>query len=213
MKILTIEQTILAQGDIRLNGQYVTVFCADGTTPDVNFQVSQIPGYQISDVSVPADFQCENYIFDGNAVQIKIDPDASEKLQKARLDKWEEIKSFRDNRLLGGGFPAAGHWYYSDLLARSQHQSNARKADLVAAANGDMDATFLIDGNPLYIKTIDNGYMAMTANIAIEIMANAEIQEYKNYSVALVHKSAMSASPNPSSYDFSTGWPEAFGVD
>lgn len=125
--------------------------------------------------------------------------------------KWEAIKVERDRRLLTGGYPVAGHWYHSDLISRSQHLSNARKADLVLAAAGDMDAQFMIGAYPMQVKSMDNGLMPMTPNVAHAIMAAAEMQELMTYGTALAHKAALEAAVDPAAYVFTSGWPAIYG--
>lgn len=128
---------------------------------------------------------------------------------KARV--WEAIKVKRDEQLINGGYPAGGHWYNSDLIARSQHQANASKADRIKAANGDMNATMVnANGSPIYIKTMDNGYMPISAATAHLIIEQAEIHEMAIYAAALTHKAALYASANPASYDYSGGWPARY---
>lgn len=137
---------------------------------------------------------------------------SSENLDDVREKIWEDIKAYRDNRLLVGGYPAGGHWYYSDLIARSQHQSNARKSDLIYAAGGDENATMTNKDNiPIYIKSMDNGYMPISAKLARDIVDQAEIHEMATYTAALTHKSALAIDPNPSAYDYMQGWPVIFG--
>lgn len=132
-------------------------------------------------------------------------------LSEIRAQKWEEIKAYRDKRLLEGGYPVGYHWYYSDLIARSQHQANARKADNIEKANGDMNATMTnVNGDPIYIKSMDNGYMPISANTAHAIVEQAEVHEMATYAAALTHKAALYASANPASYDYSSGWPETY---
>lgn len=139
--------------------------------------------------------------------------DAAADVRTAAIDeKWEAIKAFRDNRLLTGGYPAGGHWYYSDLIARSQHLANARAADIVKAASGDMNATMLISGiTPRVVKSMDNGYMPITANIAHAIMTGAEMHEASTYASGIAHKIALDGSSDPANYDFTIGWPAVFG--
>lgn len=126
--------------------------------------------------------------------------------------KWEAIKVERDRRLLTGGYPVADHWFHSDLISRSQHLSNARKADLVAAAGGDMDAQFMLGPYPMQVKSMDAGLLPMTATMAHTIMAAAEVQELMTYGAALAHKAALEASETPWAYDFSGGWPAICGA-
>ncbi len=167
--------------------------------------------YELLDLPVPAGFVGGRYLLvDGEVVPTE--DLATERKAEAKLQAWEAIKVFRDNRLLTGGYPAAGHWYYSDLIARSQHLGNARKADRVEAAEGDMSANLVnSEDEPVVVKSMDNGYTGVSATLAHQIMNAAEVQEMATYKAALIHKSTMEASADPAAYDFkSSGWPDIY---
>jgi hypothetical protein len=177
--------------------------------------ISQINGIDfpktvIADVDLPANTKPSDCERVGGTVQIRASVTAA-KVQ-AKLDRWEDIKVERDRLLLVGGYPCGGHWFHSDVIARSQHQANARKADRVEYAGGDMNAQLRnADDVPIYVKSKDNGYMAITATLAQAIVDSAEVQEMKMYGAALAHKAAMEVSTAPASYDYlSSGWPECY---
>lgn len=177
-------------------------------------QVGKFNDYQILD---------DRYLCDGveypfaalgetHSIGDYVDPGlTTDELNAIKARVWEEIKAFRDNRILNGGYPVGAHWYYSDLIARSQHQANARKADIIQAASGDMNATMTnVNGNPIYIKSMDNGYMPISATTAHAIVEQAEAHEMATYAAAIAHKTALYASSNPAAYDYSSGWPAIY---
>lgn len=128
-----------------------------------------------------------------------------------KAQKWEKIKAERDRRIQNGGYLVSGHWYNSDLTSRSQQLALARKADKVEAEAGDMDATFTLGGEAVLWKTMDNGYIPMTATLAQNIITAAEAQDAATFKAAVIHKLAMESSENPGSYDYSGGWPTIYG--
>lgn len=133
--------------------------------------------------------------------------ESSAKLTAAKAKMWNAIRAKRDDHILNGGYFVIDHWYYSDLISRSQYLTNARKADIVQAANGDMDEAFTILGHTVAVKTMDDGYIPLTPTLAHAIVGAAEVQEFLTYVAALVHNSAMESTPNPEDYDFTSGWP------
>ncbi|UGQ44979.1 DUF4376 domain-containing protein [Massilia endophytica] len=144
--------------------------------------------------------------------QAEIDANRAAAVSLAALRQWEAIKQLRDARILQGGFPVGPHWFHSDLISRSQFLAAARRADLVAASGGDMNAILTnSEGNAIAVKTMDNGHVPVTASLAHTIMSAAELQESNTYKVALQHKAGMEAAENPASYDYKTGWPPIFG--
>jgi hypothetical protein len=151
---------------------------------------------------------------DGSLVfsQARMDETLAALLPAVRFQTWEAIKRKRDSRILLGGFPVGPHWFHSDLISRSQYLTAARRADLVAATGGDMEAVFTnSEGDVIAVKTMENGLVPITGTLAHSILAAAELQESKTYKAALTHKAAMEAAANPAAYDFSTGWPTIHG--
>jgi hypothetical protein len=170
----------------------------------------------IPDENMPADFAlgAYQYFTDGVAEElIKLLPAAPDAatLVMVRAEKWEAIKAKRDGRLIDGGFLCNGHWFHSDLVSRSQFLANALRASELRTSGGDMDAVFHnADGDIIAIKTMDNGFVPVTANTALAIMPAFELQESKTYKAALMHKAALDASDDPENYDFSAGWPAIY---
>lgn len=110
---------------------------------------------------------------------------------------WERIKAERDRRTQHGGYPAAGKWFHSDTLSRTQ-----------------VLALVLLGANipsGLQWKTMDGTFVDMTPTLAAQIFAAAAMQDTATFQAAETHKSAMEASADPAGYDYSTGWPAIYG--
>lgn len=126
-----------------------------------------------------------------------------------RAAKWEEVKALRTIKL-NGGFEHGDHWYHSDTVSKTEFLGLKLKALETMIASGDMDANIQIDGTDTKVKTIDNGYMTVTGNKILAIVAAAEVQTKKNYTTAATHEYFLSISATPSTYDYSTGWPTVY---
>jgi hypothetical protein len=116
-----------------------------------------------------------------------------------KCDMWGNIKADRDCRM-DGGFkvevgPAVFKWFHSDLKSRTQHL-------------GLMLAGAAVP--PIPWKTMDGSFVPMSQTIVQAIFQAAMVLDSNLFTVAEQHKAAMEVSADPASYDFSTGWPEAF---
>lgn len=162
-----------------------------------------------------ADFAQFKYRAVGNNLVLNldwVDPTPPVDLNARRAEIWEEIKQYRDDRILNGGYPAGAHWYHSDLIMRSQLLANARKADKIEASGGDMTTPMTnIEGEVIQVKTMDNGYISITAQMAIDIMNAIEVHEMATYKTAATHKYFLDQAADPDTYDWKTGWPLIFG--
>lgn len=170
----------------------------------LHFEPTIVEGVDLPSGTHPRD--CE-YI-DG---VVRIKASVALALAKAKLDRWEEIKTFRDTRLDTGGYQASGHWYNSDVRAKGEQSVLAGRADRIQAADGDMSAQYIIGGEHVLWKTMDNGYVPMTANLALAIRDAAEAMTVKTYKAAATHQYFLNLSTDPANYDFSAGWPAIFG--
>lgn len=131
-------------------------------------------------------------------------------VQKNRA--WDAIKAERDRRTENGGYKVGTKWFHSDQKSRSQQLGLARKADGIEATGGDLDAVMHdADGAPITWKTMDGSFLPMTAKLAQQIVAATEYSDLATFKAAEVHRAAMEASADPSSYDSSSNWPKVFG--
>lgn len=125
--------------------------------------------------------------------QAELDP---LKLSLCREHKWAEIKTERDRRKFNG-VKVAGAWYHSDDTSRIQ------QIGLV------MMGASMPPG--IMWKTMTDNFVQMTPTLAMQIFQSVAAQDMAIFARAEQHRAAMMASPNPSTYDYSTGWPVTFG--
>lgn len=110
--------------------------------------------------------------------------------------KWDAIKTERDRRK-AGGVKVGVKWFHSDDASRIQ------QVGLVM-----MGAS--IPANTQW-KTMDGSFVTMTQTLAGQIFQASAANDMAIFAATEAHKAAMEASADPASYDFSTGWPKAFG--
>lgn len=121
--------------------------------------------------------------------------------QKAQAAIWESIKAERDRRQLEGGVQVSGHWFLSADRATGEYNS------LINASQGMSSDTILRAG----WRTMDGAQVDMTPALASQILIAGIAQRCAIDDAAIAHKAAMEGSPDPSAYDFSSGWPSVFG--
>lgn len=151
------------------------------TQDDFNLAMSRPPG-TILDVQ------------DGRVIIIP-EPPPAPSVVKSR--KWDTIKAERDRRKSQGGVKVGTKWFHSDDASRIQ------QIGLVM-----MGAS--IPSN-LEWKTMDGSFVTMTQTLAGQIFQASAANDMTIFAAAEAHRVAMEASADPASYDFSTGWPKAFG--
>lgn len=110
---------------------------------------------------------------------------------------WSAIKTERDRRKSQGGVKVGTKWFHSDDPSRIQ------QLGLVMMGAG-------IPANTQW-KTMDGSFVTMTQTLAGQIFQASAANDMAIFAAAEAHKAAMEASADPASYDFSTGWPKAFG--
>jgi hypothetical protein len=139
-----------------------------------------------------------------NNVYVQVDgwseANAAGKLNAAQAARWDEIKAEREKRM-NGGFkvqvqPGVYKWYHSDQPSRTQHLGL-----ILAGASVP----------PIPWKTMDGTFEVLTPAIVTAIFASAFALDTALFNVAEQHEAFMMSSPDPASYDFSTGWPEKYG--
>ncbi len=128
------------------------------------------------------------------------------------MQKWEEIKIYRTKLLETGGFQYGPHWYHSDTTMKTEFMNLKMKVlEAIILGGADLDANIVIDGGPTLVKTMDNGYMPVTGNDILGIVAAAEIQTKRIYTAAATHQYYLSISSNKTGYNFlGTFWPVTF---
>lgn len=109
---------------------------------------------------------------------------------------WEAIKAERDRRTDQGGYKVGAKWFHSDQKSRSQQLGLVLLGANIPAG--------------LQWKTMDGSFVAMTAALAQQILGAGAASDQEIFTAAEAHKAAMESSQDPSSYDFSAGWPATY---
>ncbi|MHC8342234.1 DUF4376 domain-containing protein [Pseudomonas sp. RT6P73] len=132
----------------------------------------------------------------------------SRDLIKARV--WAAIKAERDRRK-EAGFQVGVQWVHSDLFSRSQWlglKDNAR--DALAAGGGMGDALRDSEDNPVVWKMLDGSFVAVTAQLAFDVVATVTRSDIAMFTAAEVHNATMLLSADPARYDYTSDWPPSY---
>ncbi|HJW26437.1 MAG TPA: DUF4376 domain-containing protein [Rhodocyclaceae bacterium] len=117
-----------------------------------------------------------------------------------RVEGWQKIKDERDRRTENGGYKVTvggiDKWFHSDQKSRSQQLGL-----VLLGANIP---------NNLQWKTMDGSFVAMTQELALQVLSAGAASDQTIFTAAETHKQAMESSADPSAYDFSAGWPVTF---
>lgn len=125
--------------------------------------------------------------------QAELDP---LRLQLTKELIWADIKFERDRRKFNG-VRVSGSWFHSDDSSRIQQLGL-----MLMGAN--------MPGGIMW-KTMSDTFVLMTPSLAVGIFQAIGAQDMAIFARAEFHRAMMNASPNPTTYDFSTGWPPTFG--
>ena len=132
-------------------------------------------------------------VIDGRIVVIPKPAATKAEMQAAT---WHSIKGERDRRK-AGGVKVGAKWFHSDDSSRIQQMGLVMMGASIPAN--------------LQWKTMDGSFITMTQALATSVFAAAAASDQAIFAVAEGHKTAMEASADPSTYDFSTGWPKIYG--
>lgn len=188
-------------------GQVIQIVVDDTVTPEYGWiDITNHPEKSLI-VSQPSNYTYENGTFyyvpiyqPGKYYKLQdgIWVTDTEALQVARDLTWNKIKAKRDTHKVGGVYIASvNKWFHTDSDSRIQ------QLGLVIMGAG-------IPAN-LQWKTLDGSFTVMTQSLAGQIFTGVAILDTTAFSVAEMHKQAMLASPDPLSYNYTTGWPALFG--
>lgn len=126
-----------------------------------------------------------------------------EVLAEAKESVWDQIKAERDRHILEGGYHITINevvkWFHSDVKSRTQY--------ITIVNTGVTNPTLAIEN----WKTMDGSFVTMTVDLANSLLLHAVTQEAAIFAAAEQHKAAAFALADPSTYDFSTGWPLVYG--
>src|SRR5574343_1115113 len=110
--------------------------------------------------------------------------------------RWLFIKAERDRRIDFGGYKVGDHWFHSDAKSRGQQRDNEAEGEGLT---------------PIEWKTMSGEFVTMTPALATAIRAARMSSDSAIFAAAEAHAAAMAASDDPAAYDFSIGWPAAYG--
>lgn len=136
-------------------------------------------------------------IINGRVVVI---PKPAATIAEVKAVKWDGIKAERDRRQLSGGVKVGQHWFLSTERATSEYNT------IISTTRGIPDTTIVRAG----WRTMDGAEVDMTPALALQILTAGIAQRCVIDDVAQAHKAAMEVSADPTSYDFSGGWPATF---
>ncbi|MBS3953066.1 MAG: hypothetical protein KGZ88_08970 [Methylomicrobium sp.] len=113
------------------------------------------------------------------------------------------------------GFPVqiAGvvKWFHSDIFSLAQHLGLKDKARDILAAGGLMTDNITIAGQPVHWSTMDGSQVAITVQVAFDLVAGAALQQALVFLASQAHEVAINAAEDLSDYDVLAGWPAVFG--
>lgn len=127
-----------------------------------------------------------------------------------KADVWEQIKLHR-TKILNGNFFLDGHWYHCNPDSKTEFNT-MKLAALERKFEGlPLNTNIVTDGSPVYVKTVDNGYMPITYEKAIQLVEACSIHVKRTYECAAVHQVALNSSSTPLDYNWHTGWQPQYG--
>ncbi len=142
-------------------------------------------------------------VADENGFPVLADPPAT-----TADDIWRRIKAKRD-KLQEAGCPVAGYWFHNDVKSRTQWERMANRA----AGMADADP-YLIGGASVGWKTMTGDKVPLTAGLIRQVVEAFELREGMIFATAEYHNMALrtlETAEEVAAYDFTIGWPAAFG--
>lgn len=122
--------------------------------------------------------------------------------------------NFERSRRWRGGFPllisGVEKWFHSDEFSLTQHLGLKDRARDLLAAGGVMSDSILIGGQPVVWSTMDGSTVTITAQIAVDLVHAAGVQQAAIFAASQAHIAAINASMDLTGYDPTAGWPAVF---
>lgn len=136
-------------------------------------------------------------------------------LNTIRAEKWEEIKKYRDERKFKGIY-VSQKWFHNDADSRTQWLGLKDKARDVINNGGTVNTVLTINHPtygvvPIQWNTMDGSLIAVTVQLAFDVVEKTGDLDGIFYGVALYHKGQLYASNDPGNYNYKIGWPAIFG--
>lgn len=116
-------------------------------------------------------------------------------IAEAQAQAWARIMAFRDTFRKTSGYLVGVKWFHSDDYSKQQQMALVMLGASLP---------------PVEWKTMDGSFVTMTPALAAQVFGAAVASDQAVFTQAEVHRAAMLASASPETYDFTTGWPQAF---
>lgn len=136
-------------------------------------------------------------------------------LSTVRADIWEKIKEVRDSRKFKGIY-VSGKWFHNDPDSRTQWLGLKDKARDILNSGGTYESVLTINHPtmgvvPINWSTMDNSYIPVTVQLAMDVVNKTGDIDGVLYGVALYHKQQVYTSSTPENYNYNVGWPAVYG--
>ena len=137
------------------------------------------------------------------------DPDPNYTIDAVRASVWQKIKEQRDSRKSGGVF-VDSQWIHTDDSSRIQWLGIKDTARDNITAGGKMTDVIQMMGQNLMWKTLDNTFVAVTNQLAFDVVAATKNLDAILFAQAETKRAAVYAMTDPASYDTTTGWNKTY---
>lgn len=114
---------------------------------------------------------------------------------------WEAIKTARD-RCKNGGVQVGGFWFHTDNDSRIQQMGLVMLGVNIPAGLQWKTMAKNPDGSAIYV--------AMTRDLANQVFLAVAALDQAAFAKAEEHRIAMEAAPDPSAYNWASGWPVVY---
>ncbi len=109
---------------------------------------------------------------------------------------WRDIQVIRDTRRLGGVKINDTHWFHSDDTSRIQQIG-------LVMFGANMPTGIMW-------KTMTGDFVQMTPALAMAVFTGIASNDASIFAIAEQHRQAMIAAEDPTTYVFTTGWPQIY---
>jgi hypothetical protein len=128
---------------------------------------------------------------------VALTPEEAAANRKAAVSsRWSEIMAYRDGRQRGGVL-VDGKWFHSDDSSRIQQISLVMVGPNIPLG--------------LQWKTMDGSFVTMTPELAGKVFSSSIASDQAIFACAERHRTAMSQSADPATYNFYVDWPPIYG--
>lgn len=139
---------------------------------------------------------------------------AGPSLADRQATAWADIKAKRDAIQSGGVevivITGTSKWFQTDPTSRVQYLGLKDSARDMLAAGHVMSDALQLNGQPVCWKTFDNSFVALTLQNVFDIVAAVKTLDAAAFANAETHRAPMLKTDDPTTYDYSTGWPTVY---